>query len=93
MPNQKYTHSVLPGVKVILWFACKKEFDCMQFFFSKSSPIFFSTQNGIVFPKVRDVWHVKEWFVPVHAVQGELPREARGLSETEEIQAVAAAWK
>lgn len=54
---------------------------------------FFSTQNGIVFPKVRDVVHVKEWFVPVYAVQGELPREARGLSETEEMQAVAAAWK
>lgn len=32
MPNQKYTHSALPGVKVILWFACKKELDCMHFF-------------------------------------------------------------
>lgn len=46
LPNQKYTHSALPGVKVILWVACKKEFDCMHFI-SKSSMIanvFYNTE-------------------------------------------------
>lgn len=36
-PNQKYTHWALPGVKVTLWVACKKEFDCVHFIFKSST--------------------------------------------------------
>jgi len=57
-PNQKYTHWALPGVKVTLWVACKKEFDCVHFIFKSSiiANVFCNNRMRLPFQKSHTIY-------------------------------------
>lgn len=61
-PNQKYTHWALPGVKVTLWVACKKEFDCVHFIFKSSiiANVFCNNRMRLPFQKSQTIYIWKE---------------------------------